>query len=752
MRLSLRWTAPSKPPKERKMKNIECRARLPQLLTRLALRTRRSAFCVPHSSFGISPVPLLALAAWASCALCAAAPPEPPRAAVREHVQVIHGQERRDPYHWLRERDDPEVIRYLEAENAYTEAMLAHTTALQERLFEEMKARIPADDQSVPARDGPYEYYHRNVAGKQYRIHCRRRAAPDAPEEILLDENVLAEGREYFSLGAVEVSPDHRLLAYSVDYEGSEKYTLRIRDLESGRDLPDAVDDTYYGLAWTSDNAHVLYTTLDDALRPYRVHLHRLGAPASEDRLLYEEPDERFHVYVERSRSGSVLLVTVESQITTEVLWLPADDPSAELRPVRPREQGVEYSVDHHGEHFYMLTNKDAVNFRLLRGPMRAAADDDWTEVVPHDDAVTLLSVSAFQDFLAIEQRRDGLSGLRLIDLRRDRTHELAFPEPAYVVGIGENLEFDTGTLRYEYSSLVTPDSVYDLDVETLASELRKRRPIGSYEPERYAAERLFAPAPDGVKVPISLVYRRDLHGASPQPLLLDGYGSYGASNEPSFTPWIVSLLDRGMIYAVAHVRGGGEMGRHWYLDGKMRNKRNTITDFIACAEHLVARGYTAPDRLAAVGGSAGGLLMGAVANERPDLFRALLAHVPFVDVVNTMLDDTIPLTVIEYEEWGNPNQREDYQYMMTYSPYDNVRPQAYPHMLITAGLNDPRVQYWEPAKWCARLRAVSIGDNRLLLRTNMGAGHGGASGRYDRLRERAMDFAFLLDVLGIRE
>lgn len=676
----------------------------------------------------------------------------PPVAPVREHVAVVHGRPRTDAYYWLRQRGDPDVLAYLEAENAYTAAVMRHTEPLQQRLFEEMKGRIRETDSSVPARDGPYFYYERTEAGRQYPIFCRRADTPDAPEQILLDCNALAEGREHFALGGFEVSPDHSHLAYSVDFTGREQYTLHVKDLVADQTLTDAVPHTYYGLAWASDNRTIFYTTLDDALRPYRVHAHRVGTPAGEDRLIYEEPDERFHVSVRRTRSGACVLIELESQVTTEVRYLPADDPACEPKVLIPRVQGVEYYADHSGDRFYVLTNQDAFNFKLISVPTTDTAPTSWQTVIAHDPAVTLESVDAFADFLAIEERRDGLSGIRIYQLPTGATRVLRFDEPAYHVELGENLEFRTRTLRYEYSSLATPDSVYDLDLETGQTELRKRREIRGHDPADYRTERLWADAPDGTRVPISLVYRRDRRGEGPQPLLLEGYGSYGVSNEPSFDANLVSLLDRGVIYAIAHVRGGGEMGRQWYEDGKLLHKKNTFTDFIACAEHLIAAGYTRPDRLAILGGSAGGLLIGAVLNMRPDLFRCAIAHVPFVDVVNTMLDETIPLTVIEYEEWGNPHEPQYFDYMLSYSPYDNVRPQSYPHMLVTAGLNDPRVQYWEPAKWVARLRAARTGDSLLLLKTNMDAGHAGASGRYDRLREIAFEYAFVLDRLGMLE
>ncbi len=677
---------------------------------------------------------------------------EAPRAALRAHESTVHGQQRSDPYYWLRNRDDRDVLAYLEAENAYTAARMKHTEPLQEKLFAELKSRLRETDSTVPARHGDYWYYQRTEAGLQYPVYCRKRGSLDASEEVLLDGNELAAGREHFEIGDVRVSPDHGKLAYTVDFTGREVFELRVKDLLADRVLEDAIGNVYYGLAWADDGRTVFYTTLDDALRPHEVHRHVVGTTAEEDRLVYREEDERFHATVERSRSGAYVFVELSSQITSEVLYIPAGEPDREPKAVRRREQGVEYSVDHRGDLFYVLTNRDATNFQLLSVPTANPSPQNWSVVIPHRGDVTLQSVSAFDDFLAIEQRRGGLSGIRVLHLKSGRDDELTFDEPAYEVHLGENLEFATRALRYEYSSLATPPSVYDISLDTQTREMLKRFDPPGYDPSRYEVSRLWATAPDGVAVPISLVRRRDRAGAGPSPLLLEGYGSYGISNDPSFSANVASLLDRGVSFAIAHVRGGGEMGRAWYLEGKLLKKRNSFTDFIACAEHLVREGHTAPDRLAIVGGSAGGLLMGAVANLRGDLFRCVVAHVPFVDVVNTMLDPTIPLTVIEYEEWGNPNERPFFDYMLSYSPYDNVAERAYPHMLVTAGLNDPRVQYWEPAKWVARLRAQKTDDNLLLLKTNMGAGHGGASGRYARLREVALEYAFVLDRLGISE
>ncbi len=674
----------------------------------------------------------------------------PPVAKVDPTHRTIHGETRADPYGWLRNRGGADVLAYLEAENDYTKRMMNHTEDLQQRLFEEMKGRLKETDLTVPTKHDEYYYYTRTVEGRQYRIHCRKHGSLDAAEEIILDQNELATGHEYFRLGAFEFSPNHKLLAYSTDTAGSETYTLRIKDLTTGEMLPDTIENTYYSLEWGNDNATLFYTVLDDAMRPYRLMRHILGTEASADRIIHEEKDERFFVRVSKTRSKKFLLLRLGSQITSEIRVLDAGNPRGVFTTIEPRRQGVEYSVDHHGDDFFIVTNDDAMNFRLMRAPVESPSRGNWTEVIEHRPAVRLTGVDMFANHMAIYERQDGLRRLRLRNLKDGSEHYVSFDDPVYTFYATGNAEFDTDTIRYSYTSLVTPRSVYDYNMNTRAAELKKRQEVlGGFDPALYTSQRIAATAKDGTKVPISLVYRKGLVLDGRNPCLLYGYGSYGASMDPRFSSRRLSLLDRGFVYAIAHIRGGGDMGRPWYDGGKLLKKKNTFTDFIACAEHLIDEGFTSRDRLAIMGGSAGGLLMGAVTNMRPDLFSAVVAQVPFVDVINTMLDPSIPLTVIEYEEWGNPHEKESYDYMLSYSPYDNVEQKDYPNMLITAGLNDPRVQYWEPAKWTTKLRANRTDDNLLLLKTNMGAGHGGASGRYDAIRERAFAYAFIIDQLG---
>jgi oligopeptidase B len=674
------------------------------------------------------------------------APPQAPR---RPTVLRRHGDERVDDWYWLREKDNPEVVAYLEAENDYTDAMTADTTELQERLYEEIRGRIQETDESAPIPHGGHWYFNRTVEGLQYRIHCRRDGAPDGPELVLLDENELAEGQDYFQLGVLAVSPDHLKLAYSADTTGGERYTLRIRDLESGRDMPDEIPNTYYGLAWSSDSGTVFYNRPDEAMRPYQLWRHELGSDPAEDVCVFEEPDERFFLSVHRTRSGAFILLTLGSMVTSEAHVLAADDAEGEFRIVEPRRQGIEYWLDHRGDRFYLVTNDEAPNFRLMEAPVDSPGRLNWRELVPHREDVRLLGVDAFAGHLALYERAEALRRIRVVDPESAEGNEIEQPEPVYATMPGDNREFETDRLRFLYTSLVTPPSDVDFDVHSRERIVRKQEPVIGYEPKRYVTERAWASAPDGERVPISLVYRRD-RPEGPGPALLLGYGSYEVSSDPVFDSNRISLLDRGVLFAIAHVRGGGELGRRWYENGKLEHKQNTFTDFIACAEQLVSKRWTSPAQLAARGGSAGGLLMGAILNMRPDLFGAVVAEVPFVDVVTTILDDSLPLTVIEWEEWGNPNDPRFYETMKAYSPYDNVEAKEYPPMLVTAGLNDPRVAYWEPAKWVAKLRATKAGSNPLLLRTRMGSGHGGPSGRYEQWREKAFVFAFILDALGV--
>lgn len=676
--------------------------------------------------------------------------PAPPRARIVPRAEVVHGETRVDDYFWLRDRGDPEVIAYLEAENRYSTEVMRHTEALQETLYQEMRGRIEETDLSVPERIDDFYYYSRTEAGGQYPILCRRRDSNQAREEVLLDQNRLAAGQAYFRLGAAEVSPDHRLLAYSVDSSGAEEFTLFIKDLATGELLPESMSRTAHGVAWANDSRTLFYAVLDEAHRPCRLYRHVLGTSPSHDELVYHEPDPSFFLDISRTRSRQYLLLDLSSHLTSEVWYTSADHPEQPFRVIQPRQSGIEYTVTHHDTRFFITTNDAAPNFRLVQAPVACPSKEHWSPVLPYRPEIRLDSTDAFRNHLVVYEREAGLRRIRVLELGSGSAHLIPFPEPVYTIHPHANPEFDTTLLRFTYTSLVTPSSVVEYDLALHTWTVRKQTVVrGGYDRSRYCSERLLATAPDGVQVPISLVYRIPLQRHGTRPLLLSGYGAYGLSYDPVFSSNTLSLLDRGFVVAIAHVRGGEEMGRAWYEGGRLLQKRSSFTDFIAAAEHLVQTGYTSPDRMVINGGSAGGLLIGAVTNLRPDLFRAVLAEVPFVDVMNTMLDASLPLTVIEYDEWGNPNDPAAYWYIRSYSPYDNVEAKAYPHMLVTAGLNDPRVAYWEPAKWTAKLRATKTDTNRLVLRTNMGAGHGGASGRYDSLREMAFKYAFILDVLG---
>jgi len=677
----------------------------------------------------------------------------PPIAPVRPYTVTAHGETRSDPYFWLRDRNDPDVIAYLTAENAYTEHALAHTRALQERLYQEMRGRIKERDQSVPVeRDGRW-YYTRTEEGQQYGILCRRTGGPDAPEEILLDENELAAGQAFFRLGSWDVSPDHSLLAYSTDTAGDEIFTVVVKDLRTGELLPERIAGTGYGLEWANDSRTLYYVTLDEAHRPFKVFRHTAGGDPAGDEEVFHEPDERYSIELLKTRSQAYLLIELGSYSTSEVRYASADDPQAAFATLLPRRQERLYRADHHGEHFLILTNDQALNFRLLTLPVGQSDPAALRELVPHRDDVLLDDFDVFRDYLVVHERVGGLQRMRVLGLDGAELRTVVFPEPVYTYRPGPNITFDSRTIRFSYSSLVTPPSVIDYTLDTGVWTLRKRDEIPSgYEPDRYVSERISATAPDGTQVPISLVYLRGAPRDGSGALLLYAYGSYGISIDPGFDTKRISLLDRGVAFAIAHIRGGSELGRAWYDAGKLLQKRNTFSDFIACAEHLIGQRYTSPERLAILGRSAGGLLMGSVLNMRPDLFKAAIAGVPFMDVINTMSDPTLPLTVPEYEQWGNPEQPEFYEYMKSYSPYDNIEPKAYPHILATAGLNDPRVAYWEPAKWVARLRTTKTDQNLLLLQTEMTAGHAGASGRFDYLREYALQYAFLLACLGLAD
>ena len=693
------------------------------------------------------------------------APLTPPLAKQVPSERTHHGDTVTDEYAWIADRADPDTIAYLEAENAFTEAATAALAPLREQIFDEIKARTQESDLSVPVRKGGWWHYARTVEGQQYTVHCRRAVRPGEVippiaqdgrpldgEEVLLDGNEVAAGRDFFSLGALRSSPDQRWLAYSTDFSGNERFTIRVKDLATGQLLPDEIPNTYAGCAWSLDGSTLFYTTVDDAWRPYRVWRHRIGTPAEQDTIVFEEPDERFHVYVHLSHSERYLIIKTASVLTTEVWMLDAATPDGEFAVVVPRRQGLDYDVEDAGDRLLILHNDGgAENFELATAPQEDPAD--WTPLVPHRAEVRLLGVDAFADFIVIYLRRDGLTGLRVLPRRGGQDeYEISFPQPVYSVGPGANPEYQATRYRLFFTSLVTPGSVYDCDMTTGELTLLKRQPVlpspagEPYESEDYEQHREWAVADDGTRVPISLVCRKGTPRDGTAPCLLYGYGSYEISRDPGFSIPALSLLDRGFVYAIAHVRGGGEMGRSWYTNGKLLHKKNTFTDFIACARHLVRQRWTSEERLVARGGSAGGLLMGAVANMAPDAFGGIVAHVPFVDALNTILDPSLPLTVTEWEEWGDPlHDPEVYAYMKSYAPYENVTGQAYPPIFALGGLNDTRVTYHEPAKWVARLRALGKGGP-FLLKIEMEAGHGGRSGRYDAWSEEALVLAWVID------
>jgi oligopeptidase B len=672
--------------------------------------------------------------------------PLPPVARKVPRLQVIHGEAFQDDYGWLRDRDNPEVHSLLRAENAYTDAVMRHTEAFQETLYTEILGRIKEDDRSVPYRFGRHLYYSRTETGKQYPILCRQGGNPEAPEEVTLDLNRLAEGHPFLSLGAYTVSDDGHLLAYSVDHTGFREYTLHVRDLRTGTLLPDRIEKVST-VAWAAQPDILFYVTEDAAKRPYRVWLHRLGSPQSMDTLVWEETDALFRVGVWRSRSLAYVFAASGSFTSSEVRYTRADRPEGPWRLIAEREKDHEYAVDHGGELFYIRTNGGGRrNFRLVVAPVDDPAPARWRELIPHRDDVMLDDAHVFAGHYVVHEREDGLERLRIADLRDGVFHHVAFPEPTYEIALEPNAEFDTPAYRFRYQSLTTPSSVYDYDVAARRLVLLKQTEVlGGYDPTRYRSERLHATASDGTRIPVSLVSRVDSPRDAPAPMLLTGYGAYGFAYPVTFSSARLSLLDRGVTFAIAHVRGGGEMGKRWHDEGRMLNKPNTFTDFIATADFLVQTGRTAPERLVIDGGSAGGLLIGAVLNMRPDLAAAAVLRVPFVDVINTMLDESLPLTVGEFEEWGNPKERPFYERMRGYCPYTNLGPRRYPAILVRTSLHDSQVMYWEPAKWVARLRTLNAGDAPVLLKTDMDAGHGGASGRYDALRETAFDYAFIL-------
>jgi oligopeptidase B len=677
-------------------------------------------------------------------------PPPSPVARATPKIDTLHGEIRVDDYFWLREKENPEVMAYLEAENAYTAAGTKHTEDLRERLYQEILGRIKETDLSAPYRNTGYWYYTRTEQGKSYPIFCRKKGNLEAREDVILDQNALAEGRKFHALGGFDVSPNGRLLLYLEDTTAFREYTLYVKDLDSGR-LIDTVPGVWNGTAWANDNRTFFYLTADSAKRGNAVWRHVVGAPRVQDVKVFQEDNVLNDVDVFRARSGQYVFISADGFTSSEWRVIPTKDPKAAPRVVAPRRPNVEYSVAHAGGFFLIYTNDAARNFRVVRAPESDPSPANWVDWLAHRDSVFVESVDAFQRYVVVTERSGGLRRLRVTDVRTNRSHYVTFPEAAYGVFPSNNAEFDTRTFRFTYSSLVTPSSVYDYDMETSRRELKKRQEIPSgYDERRYEVRRFMAPARDGVEVPVSVLLQRGTPLDGSRPLLLYAYGSYGATIEPTFNSSVLSLVDRGFIYAIAHIRGGQEMGRQWYDDGKMMKKMNTFHDYIDVAQELLRRKYTSAERLVANGGSAGGLLMGAVMNMRPDLFRAVVAEVPFVDVINTMLDASLPLTAQEWEQWGNPTNPEHYAYMRRYSPYDNVEPKAYPWILVTTSFNDSQVMYWEPAKWVAKLRAKRTGTNPLYFKINLAGGHGGSSGRYDRLRETAFKYAFMLDAVGL--
>ncbi len=665
---------------------------------------------------------------------------------------TIHGDTRIDNYYWLNERENPEVIAYLEAENNYTKTILKPTKQLQDKLFAELKGRIKESDESVPYKSNGYFYYNRFEAGKEYPIFCRKKETLDAPEEIMLDVNILAEGHSYFQVGGLNVSPDNKLLAYGVDTVSRRKYTIYVKNLETGELLTESIPNTEGYSEWANDNKTMYYVKKDDVtLRSYQIYRHELGQ--QNDYLVYQENDETFSVFITKSKSDKFLLIGSSSTLSDEYRFLDADKPSGEFKVIQPREKGLEYSVSHYGDYFYIRTNLNAQNFKLVKTPINKTSKENWKDVIAHDENSYFEGVEIFKNFLVAEERRDGLSKIRIIKWSDNSEHYLDFGEEAYSAYVSVNREFDTDILRYGYSSLTTPSSTIDYNMVTREKTVKKEQEVlGGFDKTNYESKRIFATAQDGKKVAMSIVYRKGIKLDGSNPALIYGYGSYGATMDPGFSSTRLSLLDRGFVYAIAHVRGGQYYGRQWYEDGKLLNKKNTFTDFNSCAEYLIEQGYTSNEKLFAMGGSAGGLLMGAIANMRPDLYKGIVAQVPFVDVVTTMLDETIPLTTSEFDEWGNPKDSVYYKYMLSYSPYDQVKAQNYPAMLVTTGLHDSQVQYFEPAKWVAKLRDLKTDKNVLLLNTNMEAGHGGASGRFKALEEIAMEYAFIFQQLGIKE
>jgi len=675
----------------------------------------------------------------------------PPVAAKKDTVLEKHGDKRVDPYFWLNDRENPEVINYLNAENEYYQKMTAHTKDFQKDLFEEMKSRIKEDDESVPYLYNGYYYNTRFETGKEYPIYTRKKGTLSAPEEILFDCNELAKGHSYFKLVGLNVSLDNKWVSFATDIVGRRIYTLQIKNLETGVIQSDKIENVTGNCVWANDNKTLFYTTQDaKTLRSDKIFKHVLGQDVLKDTMVYFEKDETFNIGVMKTKTKKFLIIGCSSTLTTEFLYLNADTPDAAFKVFQPRVRGLEYNLSHYGTDFYIVTNKDkATNFKVMKTPETATGKENWKDLIPHDDKVLIEGIEIFKDFLVVEERSNGLNKIRIMPWSGSGDYYLPFEIETYSAGVGTNVDFDTDILRFGYQSLATPYSVIDFNMKTKTKEIKKEFAVlgGKFDKNNYKEERVWATAADGTQIPISLVYRKEIKKDGTNPLLQYAYGSYGHSMDPQFDSTLLSLLDRGFIYAIAHIRGGEDMGRQWYEDGKLLKKKNTFTDFIDCSKFLINQKYTSKEHLYAQGGSAGGLLMGAVVNMAPELYNGVIAQVAFVDVITTMLDETIPLTTGEYDEWGNPNVKKYYDYMKSYSPYDNVKAQEYPTMLVTTGLHDSQVQYWEPAKWVAKLRTLKTDKNLLFLDTNMDAGHGGASGRFESLKELAKEFSFLLDL-----
>jgi len=679
---------------------------------------------------------------------------KPPTAAIKPHEMTIHGHIRTDNYFWLKERENPAVIKYLEEENAYTENVLTDTKQFQEDLYKEMRSRIKEDDESVPYKDNGYFYYTRYEEGKEYQLHCRRKGSMEAPEEVFIDENKLAEGHDYFSLGGIEISDDNKIAAFGIDTVSRRIYTVQFKNLETGEMYSETIPGCSGGGAWAADNKTFFYIGQDlETLRTNRILRHELGTEVASDVEVFSEKDETFSCYAWRTKSKGYIFIGSFQTVSSEYRMLDASNPKGEFKVIQPRERDHEYNVTHFENKLYIVTNWQAQNFRLMETTVDKPAKSNWKEVIAHRPETLLEGIEVFKNFMVVNERTNGLPQLRIMDQKSKQEHYMNFGEAAYTSYIGTNMDFDTEVLRYGYSSLTTPWSTLDYNMRTKEKTLLKEQPVlGDFDRNNYVTERVMVTAADGTQIPVSIVYRKGIKKDGSNPTLLYAYGSYGASMDPYFSSVRLSLLNRGFVYALAHIRGGQEMGRQWYDNGKLLNKKNTFTDFIDCGDYLIKNGYTTNDKLFAMGGSAGGLLMGAVVNMRPDLWRGVVAAVPFVDVITTMLDETIPLTTSEYDEWGNPNEKEYYDYILSYSPYDNVSAQNYPNMLVTTGLHDSQVQYWEPAKWVAKLRTVKTDNNLLLLHTNMEAGHGGASGRFESLKETALEYAFMFKLIGINK